>query len=229
MFLSLSLICLTVAVLLAQVNKMTAKPIADAKAMKLQNAISEVVPEFDNNPTAEAFTMPDGQGDSLLVYPAKKGDQIVGYALNSFSNNGFSGNIQIMVGFDMEHKIVNYSVLQHAETPGLGSKMSEWFRDAAKPSQSIIGRDLSKGALAVSKDGGDVDAITASTITSRAFLEAVNRAYTAYLESKNENMTGTAAHSGTGITETTQSDSSPETNNNNEQDTTSQEGGNNNE
>ncbi len=233
MFLSLSLICLTVAVLLAQVNKMTAKPIADAKAMKLQNAISEVVPEFDNNPTAEAFTMPDGQGDSLLVYPAKKGDQIVGYALNSFSNNGFSGNIQIMVGFDMEHKIVNYSVLQHAETPGLGSKMSEWFRDAAKPSQSIIGRDLSKGALAVSKDGGDVDAITASTITSRAFLEAVNRAYTAYLESKNGNVTGTAAHSGTGITETTQSgsvtDSSPETNNNNEQDTTSQEGGNNNE
>lgn len=233
MFLSLSLICLTVAVLLAQVNKMTAKPIADAKAMKLQNAISEVVPEFDNDPTAEAFTMPDGQGDSLLVYPAKKGDQIVGYALNSFSNNGFSGNIQIMVGFDMEHKIVNYSVLQHAETPGLGSKMSEWFRDAAKPSQLIIGRDLSKGALAVSKDGGDIDAITASTITSRAFLEAVNRAYTAYLESKNGKVTGTAAHSGTGITGTTQSssitDSSPETNNNNAQDTTSQEGGNNNE
>ncbi|SFS96094.1 electron transport complex protein RnfG [Porphyromonadaceae bacterium NLAE-zl-C104] len=184
MFLSLSLICLTVAVLLAQVNKMTAKPIADAKAMKLQNAISEVVPEFDNDPTAEAFMMPAGQGDSLLVYPAKKGDQIVGYALNSFSNNGFSGNIQIMVGFDMEHKIVNYSVLQHAETPGLGSKMSEWFRDAAKPSQSVIGRDLSKGPLAVSKDGGDVDAITASTITSRAFLEAVNKAYSAYLESK---------------------------------------------
>lgn len=201
MFLSLSLICLTVAVLLAQVNKMTAKPIADAKAMKLQNAISEVVPEFDNDPTSEAFLMPAGQGDSLLVYPAKKGDQIVGYALNTYSNNGFSGNIQVMVGFDMEHKIVNYSVLSHAETPGLGSKMSEWFRDVAKPSQSVIGRDLSKGALSVSKDGGDVDAITASTITSRAFLEAVNRAYTAYLESKN----------------------------NIEQDTTSQEGGNNNE
>ena len=201
MFLSLSLICLTVAVLLAQVNKMTAKPIADAKAMKLQNAISEVVPEFDNDPTSEAFLMPAGQGDSLLVYPAKKGDQIVGYALNTYSNNGFSGNIQVMVGFDMEHKIVNYSVLSHAETPGLGSKMSEWFRDVAKRSQSVIGRDLSKGALSVSKVGGDVDAITASTITSRAFLEAVNRAYTAYLESKN----------------------------NIEQDTTSQEGGNNNE
>lgn len=225
MFLSLSLICLTVAVLLAQVNKMTAKPIADAKAMKLQNAISEVVPEFDNDPTAEAFMMPAGAGDSLLVYPAKKGGRIVGYALNSFSNNGFSGNIQIMVGFDMAHKIVNYSVLQHAETPGLGSKMVEWFKDAAKPSQSVIGRDLSKGALVVSKDGGDVDAITASTITSRAFLEAVNRAYNAYLESKNGNSNG--------VTENIQSDntteSATETNKNTEQDKISQEGGDDNE
>lgn len=231
MFLSLSLICLTVAVLLAQVNKMTAKPIADAKAMKLQNAISEVVPEFDNDPTAEAFVMPAGQGDSLLVYPAKKGDEIVGYALNSFSNNGFSGNIQIMVGFDMEHRIVNYSVLQHAETPGLGSKMSEWFRDAAKPSQSIIGRDLSKGALAVSNDGGDVDAITASTITSKAFLEAINRAYAAY--SGNMDATSGATQSESDTTGTTQSGSvtngSGETNDNDEQDITSQEGGNDNE
>ena len=238
MFLSLSLICLTVAVLLAQVNKMTAKPIADAKAMKLQNAISEVVPEFDNDPTAEAFTMPDGQGDSLLVYPAKKGDQIVGYALNSFSNNGFSGNIQIMVGFDMEHKIVNYSVLQHAETPGLGSKMTEWFKDMAKPSQSVIGRDLSKGALSVSKDGGDVDAITASTITLRAFLEAVNRAYAAYSGSRDAISGATPSQADTAgsesdTTRTTQSvnatNSSADTNDNDGQDTTLEEGGNGNE
>ena len=186
MFLSLSLICLTVAILLAQVNKMTATPIAEAKAMKLQGAISEVVPEFDNDPAAEAFTMATGQGDSLLVYPAKRGNEIVGYAMNSYTNNGFSGNIQLMVGFDMEHRIVNYAVLQHAETPGLGSKMSEWFRDDERPSRSVIGRDLSAGPLAVTNDGGDIDAITASTITSRAFLEAVNRAYAAYLKSMSE-------------------------------------------
>ncbi|RNC64081.1 RnfABCDGE type electron transport complex subunit G [Proteiniphilum sp. X52] len=227
MFLSLSLICLTVAVLLAQVNKMTAKPIAEAKAMKLQNAIGEVVPEFDNNPTAEAFTMPVGQADSLLVYPAKKGDQMVGYALNSFSNNGFNGNIQIMVGFDMEHKIVNYSVLQHAETPGLGSKMSDWFRDAAKPSQSIIGRDLSKGALRVSKDGGDVDAITGSTITSRAFLEAVNRAYAAYSGSTDTTSGATASYEDTQSGKVT--DGPGVENDNHKQDTISEEGGDGNE
>lgn len=216
MFLSLSLICLTGAVLLAQVNKMTAKPIADAKAMKLRNAISEVVPEFDNDPTSEAFLMPDGQGDSLLVYPAKKGDELVGFALNSFSDNGFSGKIQIMVGFDMAHNIVNYSVLQHAETPGLGSKMSEWFRDRSRPSQSVIGRNLSKGALTVSKDGGEVDAITASTITSRAFLEAINRAYAAY-----SNTDTTQPHSGT--------NGGRVADNNDEKVTTTEEGGNDNE
>lgn len=190
MFLSLTLICLTVAVLLAQVNKMTETPIAEAKAMKLQNAIREVVPAFDNDPVAASYRMPDGTGDSLLVYPAKKGEELVGFALNSYSDNGFGGKIQIMVGFDMEHHIVNYAVLQHGETPGLGSKMTEWFKDTTKPAQSVIGRDLSQGALAVSKDGGQVDAITASTITSRAFMEAVNRAYAAYSGSREDALSG---------------------------------------
>lgn len=185
MFLSLLIICVVVAVLLAQMNKITAKPIAEAKALKLQKAIEEVVPAFDNNPTEESFMMADASSnDSLVVYPAKKGGNLVGFAIKSFSNNGFSGNIQIMVGFDMEHKIVNYSVLQHSETPGLGSKMVDWFKDSTKPRQSVIGRNMSEGSLSVSKDGGTVDAITASTITSRAFLDAVNRAYSAYKESQ---------------------------------------------
>ena len=81
--------------------------------------------------------------------------------------------------YDTEGKLLNYSVLQHAETPGLGAKMQEWFR-TDKNRQSVLGRNLSDGELKVTKDGGDVDAITASTITSRAFLNAVNRAYSAF-------------------------------------------------
>lgn len=183
MFLSLSIISLVVAVLLAQVNKMTAKPIAAAKALKLENAIKEVVPEFDNNPVEEAYKMATSDGDSLLVYPAKKGDEVVGFAINTYSNNGFSGNIQLMVGFDTEDRVVNYAILSHAETPGLGSKMNDWFRDTARPNQVVVGRNLSEGNLSVSKDGGQIDAITASTITSRAFLEAINRAYMVYKKS----------------------------------------------
>lgn len=189
MFLSLSIICLTIGVLLAQVNKLTAEPIEVAKAKKLQNAIKEVVPEFDNNPIDEAYKMSDGGRDSLLVYPAKLGDKIVGYAINT-NASGFGGDFQIMVGFDVEDKVVNYSVLQHAETPGLGSKMGDWFKDESKPSQTIIGRNLSDGALSVTNDGGTVDAITASTITSRAFLNAVNRAYAAYNQSNIDTNSG---------------------------------------
>ena len=185
MFLSLSIICLAVALLLAQVNKMTAKPIAEAKALKLQNAIGEVVPEFNNDPVAESYMIVGEGGDSLLVYPATKDDEVVGFAISS-SANGFAGEIQIMVGFDMDDKVVNYEILQHAETPGLGSKMGDWFKDIESNSKSIIGRDMSLGALAVKNDGGDIDAITASTITSRAFLDAVNRAYSAYSGSKTD-------------------------------------------
>lgn len=185
MFLSLSIICLAVALLLAQVNKMTAKPIAEAKALKLQNAIGEVVPEFNNDPVAESYMIVGEGGDSLLVYPATKDDEVVGFAISS-SANGFAGEIQIMVGFDMDDKVVSYEILQHAETPGLGSKMDEWFKDMESDSKSIIGRDLSLGALAVKNDGGDIDAITASTITSRAFLNAINKAYSAYSGSKTD-------------------------------------------
>ena len=183
MFLSLSIICLAAALLLAQVNKMTAKPIAEAKALKLQTAIGQVVPEFDNDPVAESYMIASEGGDSLLVYPATKGGEVVGFAISS-SSNGFAGEIQIMVGFDMDDKIVNYEILQHAETPGLGSKMGDWFKDTESNSKSIIGRNMTLGALAVKNDGGDIDAITASTITSRAFLNAINRAFSAYNGSK---------------------------------------------
>ena len=185
MFLSLSIICLAVALLLAQVNKMTAKPIAEAKALKLQNAIGQVVPEFENDPVAESYMIASEGGDSLLVYPATNGGEVVGFAISS-SANGFAGEIQIMVGFDMDDKVVNYEILQHAETPGLGSKMGDWFKDIESNSKSIIGRDMSLGALAVKNDGGDIDAITASTITSRAFLNAINKAYSAYSGSKTD-------------------------------------------
>ena len=85
----------------------------------------------------------------------------------------------MIVGFDAEGKLYNYSVLQHAETPGLGSKMQEWFRTEGTD-RSVLGSDLSQGPLQVKKDGGTVDAITAATISSRAFLDAINRAYSAF-------------------------------------------------
>ena len=80
-----------------------------------------------------------------------------------------------------EGKIIDYSLLSHVETPGLGSKAADWFKKGNKG--DITGMNPGEAALTVSKDGGKVDAITASTITSRAFLNAVNAAYAAYAAS----------------------------------------------
>lgn len=179
MFLSLTIICVVAGAILAGVNMYTTGPIAATKAAALETAIKEVTPAFDNKPTEDAYMAVTTDGDSLKIYPATKDGKFVGAAVESNTKNGFSGEIKVIVGFDAEGKLFNYSVLQHAETPGLGSKMQEWF-SMDKNKQSVLGRQLADGALKVAKDGGDVDAITAATITSRAFLNAVNRAYSAF-------------------------------------------------
>lgn len=178
MLLSLTSICVVSGAILAAVNNITAGPIAASKTAALETAIKAVTPEFNNKPTEEAYMAPTGNGDSLKIYPAKMDGQLVGAAVESFTNKGFSGEIRVIVGFDTEGKIKDYSVLQHSETPGLGSKMQEWFR-TDRNKQNVIGREVGSG-LKVSKDGGDVDAITAATISSRAFLDAINRAYAAF-------------------------------------------------
>ena len=177
--LSLTAICFIAGVILSVADKYTSSAIAATKAAELLNAIRNVTPDFDNNPVDEQFKAAVTGNDSLTVFPAKKGGVWVGSAVESYSKNGFSGLIRVIVGFDDKGKLVNFSVLEHNETPGLGSKMDEWFRKD-KNRQNIIGRDMTKGALKVAKDGGDVDAITAATISTRAFLEAVNLAYAAF-------------------------------------------------
>ena len=176
--LSLTTICLIAGIALAAANKYTETPIALSKAAELQNAIKKVTPDFDNNPSEERYKIAVAGKDSLTVYPVKKGGNPVGCAIDSYSKNGFCGIIHVLVGFDAEGKLYNYSVLEHSETPGLGTKMEEWFRQD-KNRQNIIGRDMTKGPLKIVKEGGDVDAITAATISTRAFLEAVNLAYSA--------------------------------------------------
>ena len=156
------------------VYTLTQEPIAKAAQAKQQQAISNVVPgEFDNDPTADMWTK-EIDGGVLEFYPAKKGGELVGTAVKTFSNNGFNGYIEIMAGFKPDGSIYDYSVLKNNETPGLGSKMNDWFREGEK--RDVRGKTPSTAGLKVSKDGGDIDAITAATISSRAFLDAINRA-----------------------------------------------------
>jgi len=172
MALSLTLIALGASAGLGFVYELTKEPIAASVLNKKLNAIREVVPEFTNNPNEEMFMLVTDEGDSLEVYPAKKDGEIVGYAVNTYTNEGFSGYINLMAGFSPDGTIINISVLAQKETPGLGTKMADsGFKDQFK------GKNPSSFQLRVKKDGGPVDAITAATISSRAFCDAVQRAY----------------------------------------------------
>ena len=172
--------------LLAIVNELTKEPIAAANAKSLSDAVSAVVPGFDNDPIAAKEVREVG-GVEYAIYPATQGGQPIGAAVEA-STMGFGGELKIIVGFDAEGKILDYSILSHSETPGLGSKASFWFKADGKG--SIVGLMPGEAALTVSKDGGQVDAITASTITSRAFLKAVNAAYAAFSGGSADGLTG---------------------------------------
>ena len=102
MLLSLTGICLVAGAILAGVNQFTAGPIAVAKATALEEAIKAVAPEFDNKPTEDVYMAVSSDGDSLKIYPAKKGGQVVGGAVESNTKKGFSGEIRVIVGFDPE-------------------------------------------------------------------------------------------------------------------------------
>jgi electron transport complex protein RnfG len=181
MVLSLTLISLGASAGLGFVYEMTKAPIEISALNKKLDAIKQVVPEFTNNPNDEMFMLPTGEGDSLEVYPAKNGEEVVGYAVRSFTNNGFSGYIGFMVGFTPDGTIYNINVLEHKETPGLGTKMvPDGTPEKPEFKDQFKGKNPAEFALKVKKDGGPVDAITAATISSRAFCDGVQRAYNAF-------------------------------------------------
>lgn len=180
MVVSLGVITMTAAAVLAYVYTVTKEPISQVEKNKKVEAIAGVVPRFDNDPMADAWI--DG-ATGLTVYPATLRGELVGAAVESYSPDGFSGEINVIFGFDINGTVTGYSVIKHAETPGLGAKMEQWFRDPAAH-RSVIGLNPGQCRMEVSKDGGEVDGITAATISSRAFLDALRRGYEAFNNKK---------------------------------------------
>ncbi|MBQ1773289.1 MAG: RnfABCDGE type electron transport complex subunit G [Prevotella sp.] len=180
MVLVLTGIAIIMGCILAWVNHVTEGPIAQQKEKTLAEGIKAVMGGGDLN-VAKTDTVPgnvNGKDATFVVYQTEDAaGKPLGAAVES-STMGFGGNLKVLVGFNTEGNILGYTLLEHAETPGLGAKADKWFQKDAKG--DIIGKNPSK-PLVVSKDGGQVDAITASTITSRAFLLAVNNAYKAYM------------------------------------------------
>lgn len=199
MVLSLGGISIAVAAVLGTVHSLTERPIAEAAARQAVEAVADVLPRFDNDPIAAAV-----ESDGCTVYPATLDGLPVGAAVRVVTMDGFAGRIEIIVGFDTDCRLTGYTIMEQAETPGLGANADGWFR--TEP-HSVIG---SRGRLVLSKDaaGSDtysgaseqhetdthtgashqqhsaadetIDGITAATITSRAFTGAINRAREAY-------------------------------------------------
>lgn len=169
---------------LAYMNHLTSGPIEHQK----QKALTEGIKEVMNNKTAviarqDTLRQKDDKGkeQTFIVYEVKdNADQSLGTAVQS-TTLGFGGDLKVLVGFAADGTILGYTLLEHAETPGLGAKADKWFQRDGKG--CIIGKNPGTAPLDVkpAKGGkGDIDAITASTITTRAFLKAVNQAYNSY-------------------------------------------------
>ena len=160
------------------VNMITVEPIAAAKEAATLAALNEVLPAFDVT-TTEELTIDDMP---ITVYTATAGGSVSGYAVQSMTKQGFGGVVRLMVGFTPDGEVINVNVLKQAETPGLGTKMADADNVLLRSvkGQKLEEKKLVNGKLAVAKDGGDVDALTAATISSRAYVDAINRAWMAY-------------------------------------------------
>lgn len=191
MLLSLGCITIVAAAALAGTNILTKDTIAKAAAEKQTAAISAVLPQHDRIADAQEV-------NGMTIYRAYQGDQFVGAAVKAHDDNGFNGLIEVMVGFDANNTITEYVVLTQNETPGLGAKMSDWFRTKG----NIKGKKAT-GNFTVTKDGGDIDAITAATISSRAFLRTVNAAYNALNNGAEVNAASGASQLSEPVAETT--------------------------
>ena len=167
-----SLLCVTVlsGSCVGGMYLLTRSKIAQAEQAKQQEAIKAVLPAFDRLEARQIET-PDGNG-TLTAYTAYAQDVPVGTAIRTFTKKGFAGEIHLMAGLLPDGTLYRVQVLQHAETPGLGSKMTD-----PKFAGQFENRHPSAFKLRVRKDGGDVVAITAATISSRAYCDALERAF----------------------------------------------------
>lgn len=169
---ALMAVCIAGAVVLAFTDRITSGPIAEAKRQEVVRSLGAVLPPHNNHPDQDTLQVTLDDGAPLTLYQARMQGEWVGTAVPVTAPDGYSGNIDIMVGVSRAGAITGVAVLAHAETPGLGDRMVTdlaWL-------PSFRGRTLDNTRWAVKKDGGDIDQFTGATITPRAVVNAVRRA-----------------------------------------------------
>lgn len=183
MTITLFAITIVAGVSLGFINDITKGPKAQAKLERKISALKNVLPEFNNNPVDDIkLVKHELAKDSVEIYPGIQDDRLTGTAVVGSTNNGYSGLVKIMVGFEPDGTIKNIVVLEQKETPGLGTKMKD-----DKFLRQFRGKNPSDFNVMPTKDGGEVDALTGATITTRAFGEATQMAYDVFNENQQEN------------------------------------------
>lgn len=196
MIISLVGIAMLSGALLGVMYSITITPIEQQNKEAQLKAIRQVAPSFDNDPEDMADTIITEHKVTCIIYPALKDGKLNGAAVKATTNEGFNGEVTLMVGFDSDGTLRDYKVLHQAETPGLGAKMEQWFRDP-KADRSVICKNPGVISFYVKQDtqqGGRIDGITAATISSRAFLSAVREAYRTYCEFRDTKSLTTSGH-----------------------------------
>ena len=175
LLLALTLIAGIAGLILSQVEMATREPIKEQRRLQMLKALRAVLPDFDNSPDTDTVTLENGvdkKGKPVQVvfYRGRKAEQLGGTAFKVVAPDGYSGNIEIMVGLGPQDQVHGIEILTHAETPGLGAKIIEpVFKNQFK------GKSLGNTDWRVKKDGGAFDQITGATISPRAIVTAVKK------------------------------------------------------
>jgi len=175
---------------LSLAERATREPIAEQRRQQMLQALRAVLPPFDNAPDADRIDLKlgtDRKGQPLVrsFYRGRSGNEPSGVAFKAVSPEGYSGNIEVMVGIKPSGEVNAIRILTHAETPGLGSKIEEgWFLD------QFSGKSLDNADWRVKKDGGQFDQISGATISPRAAVKAVREGLELYRSQKEKILYG---------------------------------------
>jgi electron transport complex protein RnfG len=176
----LTLTCLFAGSLLALVNELTRDRIAQVQRERKAKAINRVLPVCDNVP-GEAKMVVSHDGADWTFFIGRKNESFAGAAFETVSREGYGGNIKLMVGVASDGTVSGLQVLDQKETPGLGANIE---RDEFR--SQFVGLSIEDTQWKVRKDGGDIDAITAATISSRAVTAAVDTGLKVFLAHRDE-------------------------------------------
>lgn len=178
----LTCISLLAALALTGVYALTKGPIELGQKEKKEKALQAVLPDYEG--TVRDTLIVDADNEEIPVHLAiGKEGELCGAGIETYTKKAFAGRFDLMVGFDADGAIVNTEVIKAGETPGLGDKINKDKSDFAMQFNHQNPADFK---LVVKKDGGDVDAITAATISSRAYCDAVQRAYDIFMKIKED-------------------------------------------